>query len=248
VVIIYADDVGIGDISCYGTSKVKTPNLDRLAKAGVQFTNAHATSSTCTPSRYALLTGEYPWRKKGTGIAAGDAGSIIDENQFTLADLFKNAGYHTAVVGKWHLGLGGANGPDWNGEIKPGPNELGFDYSFIIPATPDRVPCVYVENHTVVNLNSNEPIEVNYKTPVGNDPIGTEHPELLHVKADVQHSGTIINGVSRIGFMKGGHSAYWKDEVMSDVLTDKAIDFIKKIKAILFLIFRYTKHSCSQST
>lgn len=87
VIIIYTDDLGYGDLSCYGATKVRTPNIDRIAKEGIMFTNAHATSSTCTPSRYAMITGEYPWRKKGTGIAAGDAGSIIDESQFTLAKL-----------------------------------------------------------------------------------------------------------------------------------------------------------------
>lgn len=237
VIIIYTDDVGYGDIGCYGATKIRTPNIDRIAKEGIMFTNAHATSSTCTPSRYAMLTGEYPWRKKGTGIAAGDAGSIIDESQFTLAKLFQNAKYQTAVIGKWHLGLGGSNGPDWNGSIKPNPNNLGFQYSFIIPATPDRVPCVYVENDKVKNLDTNDPIEVNYKTPIGNDPIGTEHPELLVMKADKQHSGTIINGVSRIGYMKGGHKAYWNDETMSDDLTSKALQNIASNKAKPFFLY-----------
>ena len=237
VVIIYSDDVGYGDISCYGATKIQTPNIDRIAREGIRFTNAHATSSTCTPSRYSLLTGQYPWRKKGTGIADGNAGSIIDEDQFTLADLFQNEGYQTAAIGKWHLGLGGAEGPDWNGAIKPGPNELGFKYSFIIPATPDRVPCVYVENRRVRNLDPNDPIEVNYTAPVGDDPIGTKHPELLRQKADKQHSGTIINGISRIGYMKGGHQAYWNDDTMSDVLTGKAMEFISDNKSNPFFLY-----------
>jgi arylsulfatase A-like enzyme len=237
VVIIYCDDLGYGDLSCYGATKIKTPNIDRIAKEGIKFTNAHATSATCTPSRYAMLTGEYPWRKTGTGIAAGDAGSIIQESQFTLAKLFQNAQYQTAVIGKWHLGLGGTNGPDWNGNIKPSPNDLGFNYSFVIPATPDRVPCVYVENRQVKNLDPTDPIEVNYKTPIGTDPIGTEHPELLVMKADKQHSGTIVNGVSRIGFMKGGHKAYWNDENMSDELTDRAIKYIKTNKSKPFFLY-----------
>lgn len=237
VVIIYTDDLGYGDISCYGATNIKTPNIDKIAREGIMFTNAHATSATCTPSRYALLTGEYPWRKEGTGIAAGNAGSIINENQFTLAKLFQNAKYQTAVIGKWHLGLGGKNGPEWNGTIKPSPNDLGFNYSFIIPATPDRVPCVYVENRKVVNLNIKDSIEVDYKTPIGTDPIGTEHPELLLVKADKQHSGTIINGVSRIGYMKGGHQAYWNDETMSDDLTNRAIQYIKRNKTKPFFLY-----------
>ena len=237
VVIIYCDDVGYGDISCYGAKKIQTPNIDKIAKEGLRFTNAHATSSTCTPSRFGLLTGQYPWRKKGTGIAAGNAGSIIPENQFTIGDLFQKAGYQTAAIGKWHLGLGGADGPDWNGSIHPNPNDLGFNYSFIIPATPDRVPCVYVENDHVVNLDPKDPIEVSYKQPIGTDPIGTEHPELLKMPADKQHSGTIINGVSRIGYMKGGHNAYWQDDIMSDEITNKAIQFINNNQKHPFFLY-----------
>src|ERR1044071_482343 len=144
IVMIYADDVGYGDISCYGAHRVKTPNLDRLAAGGVRFTNAHSSSATCTPSRYTLLTGEYAWRKPGTNVLPGDARLIIEPGRYTLPAMLKQADYHTGVVGKWHLGLGKGN-LDWNGEIAPGPLELGFDESFIFPATGDRVPCVYVE-------------------------------------------------------------------------------------------------------
>ncbi len=146
VVLIYVDDLGYGDLSCYGATKIKTPNLDKLAKQGIRFTNGHSTSATCTPSRYALMTGEYPWRKKGTGILPGDAALIIPTDKITLPALFKKAGYKTGIVGKWHLGLGRSLEKNWNGEIKPGPNEVGFDYSFIFPATADRVPTVFVEN------------------------------------------------------------------------------------------------------
>src|SRR3954463_10638966 len=152
IVLIYADDVGYGDIGCYGATAVKTPNLDAVAGAGLRFTNAHAPSATCTPSRYALLTGEYAWRKPGTAILPGDAALIIKPGQLTVPALLKQRGYETGVVGKWHLGLGEGN-IDWNGEIKPGPLEIGFDYAFLIPATPDRVPCVFVENHRVVSAD-----------------------------------------------------------------------------------------------
>src|SRR5438445_7367759 len=131
IVLIYSDDVGYGDVGCYGATRVKTPNIDKLATGGLRFTDAHSPSATCTPSRYALLTGEYPWRRKGTGVLPGDARLIIEPGRTTLASVLKGAGYRTGVVGKWHLGLGG-EALDWNGEIKPGPPDVGFDESFIM--------------------------------------------------------------------------------------------------------------------
>jgi len=178
IVLIIADDLGYGDVSCYGATKVKTPNLDRLAGQGIRFTDAHSTSGTCTPSRYSMLTGEYAWRKKGTGILPGDAALIIDPKRATLPSVLKSAGYNTGAVGKWHLGLGDGK-LDWNTEIKPSPNEIGFDYSFIIPATVDRVPCVFVENHRVVGLDAKDPITVSYQYKVGDEPTGKENPDLL---------------------------------------------------------------------
>ncbi|HTH30050.1 MAG TPA: sulfatase-like hydrolase/transferase, partial [Lacibacter sp.] len=152
IILIYTDDLGYGDVSSYGTSAIQTPNIDRLAKNGVRFTNAHATSATCTPSRFSLLTGKYAWRKEGTGIAPGDATLLIPVTTTTLPGMLQKAGYNTAVIGKWHLGLGDAKGINWNEKITPGPAEIGFNYSFLIPATGDRVPCVFVENQEVINL------------------------------------------------------------------------------------------------
>ena len=189
VVLILADDLGFGDTGCYGATKIPTPNMDRLGREGLRFTDAHATSATCTPSRYALLTGQYPWRKPGTEILPGNAPLIIGTNQTTLASIFKSAGYHTGVVGKWHLGLGGPNGADWNGEIFPGPNEIGFDYSFIMAATGDRVPCVYIENHRVIGLDPKDPIRVSYKESLDNEPTGKNHPELLKMGLTMGHCG-----------------------------------------------------------
>lgn len=226
IVFIYTDDVGYADVSCYGATKVKTPHIDRLAATGARFTNAHASSATCTPSRYSFLTGEYAWRRKGTGIAPGNASLIIDPARITVPALLKKAGYTTGVVGKWHLGLGGSEGPDWNSEIKPGPLELGFDESFIIPATLDRVPCVYVENRRVVRLDPADPIVVNYNQPAGNWPTGREHPELLRVRSSHGHDNTIINGIGRIGYMTGGRSALWTDQDIADTLTARAASFI----------------------
>lgn len=228
IIIIYADDLGYGDVSCYGATRVRTPNIDRIAKQGLRFTNAHCTSATSTPSRYSLLTGEYAWRRKGTGVATGDAPAIIEPGRTTMASLLKKAGYTTGVVGKWHLGLGPAQGADWNGEIKSGPLDLGFDYNFIIPATGDRVPCVFVENRRVVNLDPSDPIKVSFKEPILDEPTGKDHPELLKIHPSHGHDMTIVNGISRIGYMSGGKSALWVDEEIAGVITGKAVDFIKK--------------------
>jgi arylsulfatase A len=239
VIFIYADDLGYGDLSCYGATKIKTPNLDKLANEGIRFTNGHCTSATCTPSRYALLTGEYPWRKAGTGILPGDAALIIPTNQITLPKLFKQAGYATAIIGKWHLGLGEQVTKNWNEEIKPGPNEVGFDYSFIFPATADRVPTVFMENHKVIALDPSDPIEVNYKDKVGNDPTGKEHPELLKLKSSPGqgHDNTIINGIGRIGYMTGGQKARWVDEEVSTTFLTKAKEYIEKNSSKPFFLY-----------
>ncbi len=236
IILIYTDDLGYGDVSCYGATRVKTPHIDQLAKEGLKFTEAYATAATCTPSRYALLTGEYPWRKDGIKIAPGDASLMINTDKTTIPSLLKKAGYISAVVGKWHLGLGNAK-PDWNKAIKPGPLEIGFDYSFLIPATGDRVPCVYVENHHISNLDPADPVRVSFDKKIGNEPTGRSHPEQLKMRADDQHSDTIINGISRIGYMTGGKKARWKDEDMADVLTEKSTEFIEKNKNNPFFLY-----------
>lgn len=237
IVVIYADDLGYGDISCNGATKIRTPNIDLLAARGLRFTSAYATSATCTPSRFSFLTGQYAWRKQGTGIAPGDAALLIPTSIITLPGLLQKAGYQTGVVGKWHLGLGPAGGPDWNSDIKPGPLEIGFGYSFIMPATADRVPCVYLENHRIVDLDPADPIRVNYKEKIGNEPTGRENPELLKMKPSHTHDNTIINGISRIGWMTGGKRVRWVDEELADVLTGKAISFIEQHKENPFFLY-----------
>lgn len=227
VLLIYTDDLGYGDLSAYG-GDIPTPNIDKLAAEGILFTNAYATAATCTPSRYSLLTGEYAWRAKGRGVAPGDASALIKPGVETLPGLMKKAGYRTAVIGKWHLGLGGEEGPDWNGKISPGPLEIGFDYSFILPATGDRVPTVYVEDHHIVNLDPADPIEVSYRNKVGDRPTGKDHPEQLTTMWSHGHNHTIVNGVSRIGYMSGGEAALWRDEDFADIFVGKATQFIKE--------------------
>jgi arylsulfatase A-like enzyme len=235
IVFIMSDDVGYGDLGVYGATKVKTPNLDRLASQGMRFTNAHATASTCSPSRYSFLTGVYPWRPPAlaNGILEKKAKLSIAVSQPTVASLLKAQGYATAVIGKWHLGLGSGN-VDYNKDITPGPNEIGFDYSFIVPVTPDRVPCVYIENHKVYGLDPADPIVLDVQ---GSEPTGKTNPEMLAYPPAGNHDGTIIDSVSRIGFMNGGKKARWKDGDMADTLAARAVKFIADNKAKPFFLY-----------
>ncbi|AWB69019.1 arylsulfatase [Saccharobesus litoralis] len=237
LVIFYVDDLGYGDLSSYGATAVSTPNVDRLANNGIKFTDAHSSAATCTPSRYSLLTGEYAFRKKAA-VLKGDAAMIISPEQPTLPKMLAKQGYTSAVVGKWHLGLGdGKQAINWNEAVKPGPLEIGFDYSFLLPATGDRVPTVYLENHHVINLDKADPLSVSYEKKIGDRPTGYENPELERQAADHQHNKTLINGIGRIGWMAGGKSAEWVDEDFYKVFTDKANNFIAQNKDKPFFLF-----------
>ncbi len=240
VVIIYGDDVGIGDVGAYGAKMIPTPNIDRLARQGRLFTDGHCGAATCTPSRYSMLTGEFAFRKKGTGILAGNAKMSISTDQFTMASAFGSAGYRTAVIGKWHLGLGDGD-VDFNGEVKPGPLEIGFDHCFLLPATNDRVPCVYLENHRVVNLDPADPITVTYdsENPLTDTyPDGVATPEAMtYYKNTHGHNHSVINGIGRIGYMSGGRAALWDDETMADVFVEKARKYITENRKKPFFLF-----------
>ncbi|HDZ69331.1 MAG TPA: arylsulfatase, partial [Phycisphaerales bacterium] len=150
IVFIMADDMGYGDLSCLNPeSKIPTPNMDRVAAGGMTFTDAHSSASICTPSRYGILTGRYCWRSshKNGGALNGTDKLFMDTNRMTVASLLKKHGYETACVGKWHLGLTNTSPVDFdNPPLTPGPNELGFDYWFGIPASLDFEPYLYIEN------------------------------------------------------------------------------------------------------
>ena len=236
IVIIYMDDLGYGDVGANGATALRTPNIDNLAVEGVRFTNGYASSATCTPSRYALLTGIYPWRNSDAKILPGTAPLIIDPEQMTIPKMLKEKGYQTGIVGKWHLGLGTGE-VNWNEKIEPGPNEVGFDYSYIMAATQDRVPTVYIENGYVVNLDPSDPIEIDYQKNFEGEPTGLDNPELLKMKWHHGHNNSIVNGIPRIGFMKGGESAKWIDEDMADHFLQKAQEYVITHKDEPFFLF-----------
>ena len=236
IVFIYADDLGYGDVGAYGATELKTPNMDKLANGGIRFTNGYATSATCTPSRYGLLTGVYPWREKDAKILPGTAPLLIKTSQMTIPKMLKEKGYHTGIVGKWHLGLGEGN-LDWNQKIAPSPNEVGFDYSHIMAATQDRVPTVYIENGFVVGLDPKDPIEVSYDKNFEGIPTAITNPDLVQMKWHHGHNNSVVNGVPRIGFMKGGKSAIWSDVDMSDHFLEKANEYVKTHKNEPFFLY-----------
>ncbi len=233
VVLIFADDLGYGDLGCYGATKVRTPNIDRLAEEGRRFTDAHSASAVCTPSRYALLTGEYPVRANGGaglwGPAPVTSGLIIDTEKVTTADVFKNKGYATAALGKWHLGFGeGTN--NWQEPLRPGPQDLGFDYYFGLPVVNSAPPYVYVENDRIVGGDPADPLiylgrgQHEEATPITKIP-----PEAS------QRTPNMFKGAVE------AHKNY-SDYTVGTVLAGKAVDWITANKQQPFFLYLATTH------
>jgi arylsulfatase A len=237
IIVIMADDLGYGDVSCYGATSLETPNIDALARDGRRFTNGHTSASTCTPTRYSFLTGVYAFRGERTGIAPPNAPAIIKPGTETIASILKRAGYATAVIGKWHLGLGGPDGPDWNANLKPGPLEIGFGSCFLLPTTNDRVPQVYVKDHRVLNLDPADPLWVGREKPNPDHPTGKTHRESLKMDWSRGHDQTIHNGISRIGYYTGGHAARFRDEDLADKWVEQSVAFIEENMDNPFFLF-----------
>jgi len=245
IVVVMADDLGYGDVSCNGAEAIATPHIDALAGRGLRFTSGYCSASTCTPTRYSFLTGTYAFRHPGTGIAPPNSPAIIPPGTTTVASLLRDAGYATAVIGKWHLGLGGPPGPDWNGMLEPGPLEIGFDHCFLLPTTNDRVPQVFVREHRVLNLDQADPLWVGDTIPSPDHPTGITARDTLTMDWSDGHNQTIHNGVSRIGFYTGGQAARFRDEDLADAWVRESKAFIAESQAAgrpFFLFF--AAHEC----
>lgn len=205
IVMVFADDLGYGDLSCYGATMLKTPNIDKLATQGRKFTDAHSASSVCSPSRYGKMTGEYPYRKNFWGPVGYTGALTIDTKQETISSLVKKAGYQTAFFGKWHMGFGKGK-PNWNQELKPGPLELGFDYFYGIPCANSVSPYVYIENYKVIGLEKNDPIQNG----------GKNHVKVMEGKR-----------AGRVGGGKKAHDLYVDDQIGVN-LTERSVKWIEQ--------------------
>lgn len=209
VIVIVADDLGYGDLGCYGATKIKTPHIDRLAATGVRFTDAHSSAAFCQPSRYAILAGKYLMRAKRQGKQT----LYFHEGEATLPSLMKTAGYRTAAIGKWHLGFGRDGDPDYNAELKPGPLEIGFDSFFGCPRTHNEPPFVFVENYRMVGYDPTDPIRI---VPAADAKGGWGH------------------GISQGA--RAAHEARPLDRI-DLILADKAVDFISRKASDPFFMY-----------
>ena len=244
VVFIYGDDVGYADVGVNGSKLIPTPNIDRLAAEGINFTDGHSSAATCTPSRFSLLTGIHAFRYDAR-ILPPNAPLIIPTDKLTMPKMFQQAGYSTAVIGKWHLGLG-TKGVDvnWNGDVKPGPLEVGFDSSYLLPNTNDRVPCVYLDGHRIENLDPNDPVYVGRTLADVSGKGNTQYPDgkkdrdgMYVYKSSHAHNNSVINGIGRIGYMSGGKSALWNEDELTDRFVDKAKKYISDHKDKPFFLY-----------
>ena len=220
VIVILADDLGYGDLSCQGATKVHTPNIDRLAAEGRRFTDAHSPASVCTPTRYNLLTGRYAWRTwNSSGTVWANDPMLIDPDRFTLADLMKGQGYRTACLGKWHLGFGSPEmpgwddvlGPDYNGPLRPGPLDVGFDYFWGVPHV-GQLPHVIIENDRIVGLDPDDPIRMLPDKRPGFEKNYLERPRL---------------GLAAALGVSGGKAARYEHEDLALMLTKRSVDWIR---------------------
>lgn len=228
LVVILADDLGYGDLGCYGATKVKTPHMDRLGREGMRFLDAHSPHSVCTPTRYGLLTGRYCWRTwaQSRGVWANDP-LLIDTRRLTLPGLLQSAGYRTACVGKWHLGFGSPetpgwddqNGPDYNRRLAPGPLEVGFDYFFGIPHV-GQLPHIYIQNHRVVGLRPDDPLRI-----------------VLDPRSRRRTSFRERIGAPPAHRFEGGRSARYRHEDVAVTLTDKAVAWIESQPGEPFFLY-----------
>lgn len=230
VVLIFADDLGYGDLGCYGATKVQTPNIDRLAAEGRRFTDAHSVSAVCTPSRYALLTGQYPVRANGGrgvwGPAPITSPLIVDTTKTTIADVFKNSGYDTAVVGKWHLGFGKERNT-WKEPLRPGPQDLGFDYYFGMPVVNSAPPYVYVENDRVDGSDPDDPLVFLGRNAKGATPITPIPPEAANRSSNA------------FGGAKEAHRLF-NDYQVGTTFAKKSVEWIKQRKDKPFFLYLAT--------
>ena len=224
VLVILADDMGYGDVGAFGAELIATPSIDKLAREGMRFTTAYTPCSVCSPTRYGLITGRYAWRSKQhpeTKVIQDGQALAIEKGRETLATLFKQKGYATGIIGKWHLGFGQFKSFDdkfdWTkGKIAPGPLEVGFDYYFGLAANVGNQPRFFIENHDFFGRKRGDRVTV-------------QDPEAANWDGEAKSSNEAFGRLmlSRGDVIPWDPSVIWKDEEVSQVIADKAVDYIQ---------------------